>query len=293
MQLLGGNINIIGQGFDNCTVRCPPYSFAVGGRPCTNAKFVNPSTYSCTVPAGVGKDLNVEATFHNVTSPPNTLFSYVAPSISKVQPNKGPVLDDLQVTIEGSNFRPDLTWSPNVAVLLQSSSRTINCSNPQFDGAIRDRVSCTLSANRVPGDLYKVFIRIENQMSPDNNSTFYSTNILPQAFDVETIGLQNDYITVDLSYLTYNPNGKFSIHITKWPVNGVLYKFAPGQPQYSDLDLIAHGDYRSIAGPASPKVVYAPNFEYYGDDAFQYRVEDDIGLSLNVRCLWVALKTYS
>ena len=77
----------------------------IGTRSCSSVAYSSDALLTCTVPAGLGEDLDLILTVGGQRNAENTLFSYIAPSIATVDPSlfsTNPAGE--HITLTGTNF---------------------------------------------------------------------------------------------------------------------------------------------------------------------------------------------
>ncbi|EFA85439.1 hypothetical protein PPL_01396 [Heterostelium album PN500] len=79
---------------------------SINGNQCLSTKWENDQTSYCTIPPGIGTDLNVLVVVGNQKSPNNAVFSYDRPILEKDLYYSGPNEGQYEITIKGSNFVP-------------------------------------------------------------------------------------------------------------------------------------------------------------------------------------------
>ena len=128
--------NMRGPDGDGSSVRC-----FIGGAACASTRVLDAETLTCVVPPSAGLHLSVSVRkvwpgHAEVSSAPNTLFSYHAPSISRVTPTKGQTGGGTPLTIFGSDFGPkDVPIAVTVGAqpaqrITKISDKEIRCATP-------------------------------------------------------------------------------------------------------------------------------------------------------------------
>jgi cysteine-rich repeat protein len=135
----GSTLTIYGSDF-----KASGNTATVGGRSCP-ATLESPTQIQCTLPEGLGADLEVEVTADGQTGG-DQYFDYNPPLISSITPDHGPTEGNVPITIQGSNFGPasadaqrSVVVGTSACPLVASSSghSSIICTLPPGQGVSR------------------------------------------------------------------------------------------------------------------------------------------------------------
>jgi hypothetical protein len=127
----GTAVTLTGTNFTGAT------NVTFGGTAATNMVVVNPTTITCTTPAGTAGAKSVLVTTPGGTNAANTLFTYVAPpsppTLTSVSPNSGSTAGGTSVTLTGTGFTgaTNVTFGGTAATnRVVVNATTITCTTP-------------------------------------------------------------------------------------------------------------------------------------------------------------------
>jgi hypothetical protein len=150
----GGTLTINGSDF-----KASGNTATVGGRSCP-AILESPTQIRCTLPEGLGADLEVEVTADGQTGG-GQFFDYNPPSITSITPDHGPTEGNVPITIQGSNFGPASADAQRSVVVGTSACPLVASSSGH------NSITCTLP----PGQGVSRIVEVVAGDQPSNTST--------------------------------------------------------------------------------------------------------------------------
>jgi len=135
-----------------------PATVKFGSAAATNVTVVSSTSITAITPAGAAGPVNITVTSNNQSGTLNNGFTYaVAPTVSSVSPNVGPLAGGTAVTITGTNFSSPaaVTFGSSAAtnvVVVSSTSITANA-----PAGSAGSVSVTVTSNGQSGTLNNAF----------------------------------------------------------------------------------------------------------------------------------------
>ncbi|GAM21561.1 hypothetical protein SAMD00019534_047360 [Acytostelium subglobosum LB1] len=150
-------VNQAGSDSSNNTV-------SIGDNECDEITWSDYNQVLCKVPKGTGANKNVQVTVGTQSSDSNDYFSYDAPSVSSISPEKGRMSRNTLVTITGKNFGD----SPSVKI------GSGDCSGVSVIPGSGDdeRLTCSTPTSSEEGDV-DVQVEVDGQQSSDSVSFEY------------------------------------------------------------------------------------------------------------------------
>jgi IPT/TIG domain len=174
-----------------------------GGTAATNVVVVNSTTITATTPAGSAGAVTVAVTVSGQSgSLPNGYNYVVAPTVSAVSPNNGPMAGGTAVTITGTNFATGATVTfggtaaTNVAVV---NSTTITATTPAHAAGA---VTVTMTVNGQSGSLANGFT--------------YNSTVAISFVQVAAATPQSSTATVPVAFPGVQTAGNLNVVVVGW-----------------------------------------------------------------------------
>jgi hypothetical protein len=258
----GSLLSINGSNFGVCTSSCPVISVKINHLDCTSVVLISDAQVNCTIPPGIGKNLNVNVVINGFSNIPNTLFAYIAPKVISITPSQsiGKLGDSF--SISGNYFG---TLNSNIKVIFISQDDGIRyyAGNPTW-------VSNTFATGTLPdigNGSFVVAIEVAEQESSDQiiyrNS---NTNRPPSAKNVSYEIFQNAILVV--SFQVSDPDGDTTtVELQSLPDNGTLYQYVSGNldPKGNQISFLP-----SIITSSDKYAVFIPQKNFFGTTKFSY-----------------------
>ena len=164
------------------------------------------------------------------------------------------------ITISGSNFGPNLV--PEIPISISFRRGGIDYPCNVTSRASDTKAVCALGSGELTAGDYDVIVTVANQTSAPSPTKFQSSYGFPLPLSAVITAEQNGIAYIELNATTWNP--PVEIYLASYPLRGEL--------QLDGTPLRRPTGTNDIAIPR--QLLYLPEFEFSGNDSFQFYAMD-------------------